>query len=314
MHKNIIRYLFTLILVLAGLPAATGQQVSTALAPQKILMGEHVQLTFTIDFAADQQLIMPVFNEQINENVEILDYGTSDTISSEQEGFKRIRRTLRVTSWEEGYHPIEPFTFLLISGPDTLLLESEPALLEVEEFSIEEHTDLKDIKSILSAPVTWQEILPWTLLALVLAGVVYGIVKYLKKRKARPQPQTLWEKPDIPAHVAAFNNLEKLKSLKLWQQGKIKEYHSELSDILRRYLGKRYGISAMELTTAETMNAIEGIVENKNAEMLLQENLELADLVKFARWNPQAPENEKSLENAYEFVKLTMIIEDKKKD
>ena len=61
------------------------------------------------------------------------------------------------------------------------------------------------------------------------------------------------EAPKIPAHVTALEKLEKLKEEKLWQQGKLKLYYSELSDITRQYIEQRFYINAMEQVTDEIM-------------------------------------------------------------
>lgn len=288
-------------------------EVETRVIPPRMLIGEHAELIFEIDILEGNRLEMPIFNEMINDKIEILQYGTTDTLPSEKPGHIRLRRKLLITSWEDGFHPIEPFRFLHIIAADTLILESDPVLLEVEAFDLEEQTDLKDIKSLISAPITVREVLPWSMVALALAGLVYGILSFMKKRKVRPQPQTIWEKPDIPAHVAAFNSLEKLKARKLWQQGKIKEYYSEITEVLRHYLEKRYGINAMEMTTSEIMHAMVGKFSDLQAREILLSRLQLADLVKFARYTPNVADNEHIMEDSFVFVKMTMAIAEEDK-
>lgn len=308
--RNII---LSLLALFTGILSLSGQNISTGLEPGKILMGEPVELSFTIEFHDSLRMEMPVFNEQITDKAEILHYGTTDKLPSTEPNHLKVLRTLRITSWEEGFHPIKPFVFRFISATDTLEVESEPVLLEVEPFILDEHADIKDIKSIISAPVTLGEILPWLLALWLLAAIITGIVLYLKKRKPRAQPQTIWQKPDIPAHIAAISSLEKLKAQKLWQQGKVKQYHSELTDILRHYIEKRYGIHAMEMTSSEIMEAINGKPDKKEAEEILGQCMQLADLVKFAKYSPEAQDNEKSMEAAFEFVNLTRLREQENK-
>jgi len=307
--KNI--FLSFLVAFTASL-SVKAQQISNSIEPSKILMGEPVELSFTIEFPDSLQLEMPVFNEQISPKIEILHYGKTDTLQAEGRNNIRIQRTLRITSWEEGFHPIVPFSFRFMALNDTIEAESEPLLLEVEPFLIDEHTDLKDIKSLIAAPVTLREVIPWLMGLAAITAIVIGLIYYLKKRKPKTQPATIWEKPDIPAHIAAISSLEKLKSQKLWQQGKIKLYHSELTDILRHYIEKRFGINAMESTSAEIMDAITGIPGDKRAEEILWDCLQLADLVKFAKHIPESDENEVSMEAAFEFVNQTRLREEPK--
>ncbi len=281
------------------------QQVVSALDPDKIFIGEHVTLSYTVEIPAEATLQMPAFDEMINEKIELLDYGNTDTLATDKEDSIRLQRNLRITSWEEGFHAIAPFEFYLIQNTDTIILESEPLLLDVEPFSMEEHTDLKDIKGILSAPVTLAELKYYILGVVVLAVLVWLILTYWRKRKKQPEPATIWEKPDVPAHIAAISSLEQLRAQKLWQQGKTKEYYITLTDIMRRYLEKRYGVKALEMTTAEIMHAMNdkpGMKENGES---LQQILSLADLVKFAKYQPHATDNEMSMDAAFEFVNHT---------
>lgn len=288
------------------------QHISNKIEPSSIFMGEPVELSFIIEFPDSLQLEMPVFNEQISQKIEILHYGRTDTLQANDRNNIKIQRTLRITSWEEGFHPVEPFIFRFMALSDTIEVESEPLLLEVEQFLIDEHTDLKDIKSVMAAPVTFREILPWLLFAAALGAIVFGLIYYLKRRKPKAPAPTIWEKPDIPAHIAAFSSLEKLKLQKLWQQGKVKQYHSELTDILRHYLEKRFKINAMEMTSAEIMAALDGKPDDKKAEEILWESLQLADLVKFAKHIPESSENEISMDAAFEFVNMTRLREESK--
>ena len=96
----------------------------------------------------------------------------------------------------------------------------------------------------------------------------------------------------------------------MWQEGKIKLFHSQISEIIREYLEKRYGVNALENTTDEIMQSIRyhGISQDQTTK--LNQILVLSDLVKFAKEQPLANENDMSLLNAIDFVKNTkMIIE-----
>jgi len=281
------------------------QEVNLSLEPEKILIGEQAKLRFEISVDDGLFLSMPVFNETINEKIEILDYGTNDTLRNSTDNTIVITRTLTVTSWEEGFHAIAPFVFYSVNGADTLNIETEPLLLEVEPFSIEEQTDLKDIKSIFSAPVTLAELKYYILGAVLLGLLIWLLVRYLKTRKKAPVAESIWEKPDIPAHVAAISSLEELKSQQLWQNGKVKEYYSRLTDIIRHYLEKRFQINALEMTTSEIMEAVKQIPEIKPVRNTLESILVLADLVKFAKQVPSSTENEMSLDGAFELVNET---------
>ncbi len=287
---------------------AKAESATATLDPTKIPIGGSAQLHIQIEYSSEAILQMPVFNEKINEKIEILDYGSNDTVRDRNMGLIRISKTLDITSWEEGFHAIAPISFLLIENDDTLTLETEPLLLEVEPFAVEENADLKDIKTIMHVPVTLAELKYYIIGAIVLLILIWLIYKYLKNRKKTPPPVSVWEKPDIPAHIAALGSLEKLKDKKLWQQGKVKLYHIELTDIMRKYIHKRYGVHALEMTTAEIMFALHHHLEKGENDTILRSILELADLVKFAKYQPTPEENEASMDAAFRFVNDTKIV------
>lgn len=296
-----------------------GQQASITLEPEKILIGEHAILSFEIEVPRHSLVEMPVFNEMLNEKIEILHYGNTDTLASESgNDFLRIKRSMRITSWEEGFHPIAPLEFLITEGADTLYLETEALLLEVDTFSIEEHTDLKDVKPLLKAPVTIAELkyyIHYILGFILLVVIIWLLIRYIRKRKKQPEPESVWEKPDVPAHIAAIGSLEKLKAQKLWQQGKVKEYYIILTDIIRHYVEKRFGVGAMEMTTLEIMSAMRNKPEMEQNGENLQWLLQQADLVKFAKYQPSPTENESSMDMAFEFVNNTrQLIQKLQKD
>ncbi len=86
----------------------------------------------------------------------------------------------------------------------------------------------------------------------------------------------------------------------------VKEFHSELTEIVREYLHNRFNVDALEQTTPEILNQVEtgNLLDNNNFS-ILSEMLGLADLVKFAKFQPLPDENENSLKTAYEFVLST---------
>ena len=113
--------------------------------------------------------------------------------------------------------------------------------------------------------------------------------------------------PD-PAHEIAFRQLEKLKEDKLWEKGDLKGYYTRLTEIVRLYLENRYSILSLELTTIETLAELKknGFKEDDTYRKL-RTVLTGADLVKFAKFNPESSENELLFEYSWEFVEKTKL-------
>ena len=89
--------------------------------------------------------------------------------------------------------------------------------------------------------------------------------------------------------------------------GFIKEYYSGITDAARTYIEARFEVPAMESTSEEIVSRLKtfDIIE-KSTLIKLSDMFSLADLVKFAKLEPDPNENENSWTVAYDFVKNTM--------
>ena len=109
----------------------------------------------------------------------------------------------------------------------------------------------------------------------------------------------------MPPHEEALLRLQQVKDEKLWQSGKIKEFYTEITDILREYMDRRFGINAMELTSEQILAFVRKNPEMEEVRQLLRQMLELSDLVKFAKFIPLEDENQRSMSDAFAFVEKT---------
>lgn len=141
----------------------------------------------------------------------------------------------------------------------------------------------------------------WWLILIVLllaAAAIWAVRRYKKEGTVLPK------KPEPTPYEVAISGLRKLKEKKLWEQGMEKEYFTDLTDILRTYLDKRFGINAMEMTTREIMdNLYNSDVKDKRDYM--RQILNVADFVKFAKVRPLPADNISAYENAVKFVEET---------
>ena len=138
------------------------------------------------------------------------------------------------------------------------------------------------------------------LLALLIWLVVWLVRRHLRNRKAKPNAG-----PVIPPHVVANKALVELGHRKLWQKGKYKAYYTALSSILRTYISGRWGVGAMEMTTAEIFDEMKSTDVSKE---LLKETKDLfdrADFVKFAKYVASDEDNASTLPVAVRFVTET---------
>jgi hypothetical protein len=99
--------------------------------------------------------------------------------------------------------------------------------------------------------------------------------------------------------------LDRLKSEKSWKAGKNKKYYTDLTDILRKYIERRFQFNALEMTTDEILALFKRDKSTQSVYQNLSQILQLADLVKFAKIEPLESENELSMINSYLFVNQT---------
>jgi len=159
----------------------------------------------------------------------------------------------------------------------------------------------------LKVPLTFKEVAPYILLVIVVAALIYFGIWYYRKRK-KAEPIFKISKPKLPPHEIAMEELEKLRQKKLWQNNKIKEFYTELTEIVRKYIEGRFSINALEMTTDEIMESFKSIDISEDAKGKLRQMLVLADMVKFAKEQPVPTENEQSFNNALDYVQSTIIV------
>jgi hypothetical protein len=196
----------------------------------------------------------------------------------------------------------------LKDGDSTRFFETQALLLEVATVNVNPEADIEDIKEPMEIPYTFWEAFPYILGVAGLLGIIIFIIWYIRKNKTKA-PIIIEKAPEIPPHAIALQKIEALRTLQLWQKGEFKQYHSDLTDIIRAYLEDRFTIKALEQTSDEIIISCKNLSIHSNSKMMLQEMLQLADLVKFAKTTPAAIENEKSMSQAIEFIHNTILAE-----
>ena len=252
-----------------------------------ILIGE--QINFTISNTISKTEVWPTFEEFLVKGVEIIEEGKLDTIEN------LISQNFIITAWDSGSYYIPPISFSANS-------KTQGLLLNVQTIILEEGAELKDIKQPMEAPIGWSDIWPWLLTFIVLFLVIFLLKKYVFNQKEKERI----EKPELitPADITALQQLTKLDKAQLWQGGSVKKYHSELSEIIRRYTEDRFNFIALELATDEIISELKSKVNNEqlaSITILLQR----ADLAKFAKSKPDEDENKESMQLAKHFVGQT---------
>jgi hypothetical protein len=292
-----------LFLGLIGLSAAVKSQdisVTSKLDKPTILLGDQTVLRLSASVPANGKVSFPVLTDTLSAKVQIVGVGKLDTLK-DQSGRWTINQAYTITAFDSGVQTIPSFTFTA----DGKEYKTDPIPLQVEAVKVDTTKAIYDIKQPLAVKYGFMD---WlrdnsgkVLLGLLLIIVLIGLWLYFKKRK-KPVPEIVEVKPIIPLHIQALNKLTALKDKKLLEQDQVKQYHSELTDIIREFLEKRYKIRAMEQTSDEIFSGIRHLEIDEENRNRLRQILTLADLVKFAKQKPFVSDNVQSMDNALNFV------------
>ncbi len=302
------QFIYILILLFCQLAVNAQVNVTARLDTNSMLVGDQIGLELTFSGQAGTKIVWPALADSIISKIEIVDKSKIDTAYSQDKSQLFLRQKLKITSFDSGYYAIPPFRFTYTKPGDTQsqFAETEALLLHVNTVPVNMQQEIKDIKGPLAAPYTFREALPWIIGFILLVGLGYFIYYYLRKRKKQEPIFRAASRPKLPPQQIAFDAFENLRQKKLWQSGRIKEYHSELTDILRIYLLGRFKIHALEMTTDEIMESVQGTIAGSDVKNKLKKILILADLVKFAKLQPLPDEHDASLTDAVNFVRETM--------
>lgn len=287
-----------------------GQDISVTSAPDtsSILIGDQIHFIVSASINGNEGVNLQQLTDTLAGKIIILGKPVRDTVRLTGNKTK-IEDKYLITAFDSGTYTIPPFYAELKSGDSIHRYYSDYSRLRVirPDTTPADTTDvIFDIVPPRKAPVKFSEILPWLILFVVMAIIIWALAKFLPRnplrRFIRPAP------PAEPAHVVAFRELEILRSDELWQKGEIKEYYSRLSDILRRYIDGRYSIMSPELTTDETVRMLQKASVLKQDELtVIKDVLSLSDMVKFAKYIPQEEVHSKAFDDSYRFVEMTRM-------
>ncbi len=319
-----IKHIAVLVILTIATVATTNAQIATVSATlnkDTITIGDTLTLSLKLKNFMPGKLAIgfPVFNDTITSSVHVIQEDSiPDTLSAGKD-YVLLKKSYTISAYDSGnvVIPPIPFVFKLDTVVDTIF--TAPQFLFVKLVPVDTtKVPLKDIKKPVNTPLTFKEFIDrfgiYILAGILLLLIAFILLRYFRRRK-EGKAFIEFKKPEEPAHVVALKRLENLRERKLWQQDKVKQYYIELTDILREYMEKQLGISAMESTSSEIIEALKELKTiDENLIKNMQRVFEIADLAKFAKFKPLPDENDFAWKKAYEFVKETMPKEEPEKN
>lgn len=180
---------------------------------------------------------------------------------------------------------------------------TNPVSFLVRTVNVNLQQPIKDVKDPIKIPLNWKLII---LIALIILLILAVIFYYYNKYKKKKKPEVVTKKIIArPPHVTALYELRALEEKQLWQKGMIKEYHTAITEIIRKYFHDQFFLPAMELTTTEVIDYLKKVEDASKILDLTYKFLSNADLVKFAKFQPMDSINEAMMKEAVEIVEKT---------
>jgi len=307
--KQHFNFALFLILLLSSIGfKANAQYVKVEAQADRLSMpiGDQTILHVSASMPLKTDITFPEIADSIGK-VKIAKVLKADTvIDKNNPNLETISHNYAVTSFDTGVYILPQFTFHTKTGD----IKTGTITLQIKAVPVDTTKAFYDIKQPFAVSYNlWDWLMDhWILVLSILVAIliISGIIYYIKNR---PKPIEQVEAARIyTIDEIAINRLNALKAKNLWQQGEVKLYYIELTEILRDYLERRYRIRTHEQTTEEIFTALKDKELSKENNSLLLEILTLADLVKFAKQQPTAYENEQRLENAIIFIQQTRVV------
>lgn len=305
--KKIEILVVIILIVIPVFVSAQKPEAISSIDSNNVLIGDQVKYNYKFTFPSKAVPSLPFIGDTLSKEIEVVSRTKMDTLTSADKKFTTFSQTLNIASFDSGAFVIPPMVFYYKMPGDTTnyFASTNPIMLYVNTVSVDTTKEFKDIKLPLGEPLTWREILPWALLGLGILLII-GIAIYIFRKIKRKEPIiNLPQKPKIPPYEKALTELEELRIQKLWQIGKTKEFHSELTDILRVYIEEQFNVEAMEMITYDVITSLKTAKLPDEEIKRIEKILTLADMVKFAKFQPLPDEHDNSLKNGVSFVENT---------
>ena len=286
-----------------------------------IIVGQPFDYQLFLTIPKDYYVEWKQFGDTLSKEIEVINVGEVTTTPINNSDNVKMTQHLTLTSFDTGYVYVPEIDILYSKSlRDSIrhTLSTNEFELYVTTVAVDTTQAFKPIKGVIKQGLTAKEIFPWVIVAIVAVGLVYLVIYLTKHVNKKEVVEEVKKKPAIPAIITARAKLNEMKTNELWNSSKTKDYYTDLTDIAREYLEGQFGIDAVEMTTDEIMKAVNELNLNGFTKDKLQETLITADLVKFAKANPTAAQNEQSFKDIDFFVEDSYVyfqeVEKKKKE
>jgi hypothetical protein len=298
-------FLIMMIFVVLVIPvqAAGGVEVTLTPSQTQLAVGDPVELTLEINHPAGYQVIIPKLDQTWG-SFEVREQSQATT-SPNDDGTETTQQTITVTLFDLGTFETPTLPLTISDGSGQVTEETVPAVsLTVTPLRAEEDTALRDIRP--QAELAIPSILPSIAIGLVVATVVAGSGWWLYHRW-RVKRGLVAVVDNRPPFQVAYDELDRIASLNLPEQGQFKEHYTLVTDCIRTYLEQQFHLHTFDRTTTELRVELKRSMISPDHTRRFIDLFSESDLVKFAKLKPEAAEARQLIDEARVLVSLTKL-------
>lgn len=251
----------------------------------EIHVGDPVRLLIAVDHPQGSTVAWP-------DSLDVAPFEVLSVAVDEPEttdGALRSVARVTLTSFELGELEL-PSIEVAVRGADgsEATLATDRFVIGVVSVGVDPSGEIREIKGPLAIPRNWWLVALWILLVLAaLAGARYVLSRRRRRPVVKPPPPP---PPRRPFGELAHEALDALERSSLLEQGRVKEFHIRLSEVVRSYIEGQLGVPAREMTTGEVVAGLRKAALGPDICASFQRFLDRCDLVKFAKHRPSDDE------------------------
>ena len=294
-----------LILSLCGNGMVLGQdpvgQLKSSVDSTEIHIGDIVAFSLAIQYPSSAKVAFPPVGNMLGEwTVRNVSNIPARSLSNESQ---EVGIQIQLAIYKVGEFNIPSMEVELIkNNGEREVLRSEPIKIKVESVLTGEKQELKELKAQAEITPDYRPFLLFLAALAAAAYLIYWLITTLRKRrKAAVMEVRDTRTPEQIAHDA----IQALLNRKLVEQGLLKQYYLELSEIIKRYLGQKLNILSLERTTEEFVRDLRKTSLPLPDFEVVREFLTDCDLVKFAKYHPSPEEIQSILQQAIQLIDST---------
>lgn len=301
MNSYSIKYLQVTVIFIffSFIVTAQSPSVKTVVDKNDILIGEQIKYKVTATFP-DGVFKVRWFN--IPDSVahfEVVERSKIDT--SSENNTILLEQTFTITSFDSGTWNTPAFriNFDPIKDDTSINIFTDSIAINVGYAVADSTNQLRDIKPIMDVTINsylWYYIAGGILLLLIIG---FFLFRYFKKKKKTPLSDF---SSKLSPYDEAIEQLEKLKQLNLQEPEAVKQYHTQIAEIFKRYISRKQNISIMNKTTGDVLVHLADNAVPKDFITSVAIALRCGDATKFAKYLPATAESEECVTKIKEVI------------